>query len=85
MLILKPLLAIIETQVEEMNLNNGIEAVNLGNVSVEKLETHVRNGSSNFLLEMPEVWMKTEKWLQMKRCYSLELTTHTVSLSGEYK
>ena len=52
-LILTPLLAIIETQVEELNLKNGIKAVNLGNVSDEKLETHVRNGSYNFLLWTP--------------------------------
>ena len=48
-LIVTPLLAIIETQVEELNLMIGIKAVNLGSVSDEKLETHVRNGSQNFL------------------------------------
>ena len=44
-----PLLAIIETEVEELNLKTSIKAVNLGNVSDEKLETHV---SQNFLLGM---------------------------------
>ena len=67
MLILTPLPVIIETQVEELNLNNGIKAVNLGNVSDEKLETHVRNGSYNFLLGTPEVWIKNEKRLQIIR------------------
>ena len=62
MLIVTPLLAIIESQVEELNLKNGIKAVNLGNVSDVKLETHVRNGSCNFLLGTPEVWIKHEKW-----------------------
>ena len=52
-LILTPLLAIINTQVEELNLQNGIKAVNLGNVSDEKLEIHVRNGSYNFLFWTP--------------------------------
>ena len=49
MIIVTPLLAIIEMQVEELNLNLkiSIKAVNLGNVSDEKLETHV---SQNFLL-----------------------------------
>ena len=47
MIIVTPLLAIIETQVEELNLKISIKAVNLGNVSDEKLETHV---SQNFLL-----------------------------------
>ena len=35
------------------------------NASDEKLETHVRNGSYNFLLGTPEVWMKNVKWLQI--------------------
>ena len=47
MLIVTPLLAIIETQVEELNLKISIKAVNLGNVSDEKLETHA---CQNFLL-----------------------------------
>ena len=42
-----PLLAIIETQVGELNLKISIKAVNLRYVSDEKLETHV---SQNFLL-----------------------------------
>ena len=65
MLIVTPLLAIIESQVEELNLKNGIKAVNLGNVCDVKLETHVRNSSCNFLFETPEVWIKHEKWLQI--------------------
>ena len=60
-LIVTPLLAIIETQVEELNSKNGITAVNLGNVNDENLESHVRNGSYNFLLGTPEVWIKNEK------------------------
>ena len=40
-LILTPLLAIIETQVEELNLEIGIITVNFGNVSDEKLEGYV--------------------------------------------
>ena len=67
MLILTPLLATVETQVEELNLKNGIKAVNLGNFSDEKLETHVRNGSYNFLLGTPEIWIKNEKRLQIIR------------------
>ena len=67
MLILTPLLAIIKMQVEELNLNNSIKAVNLGNVSDEKLETHVRNGSNNFLLGTPKVWIKNGKQLQIIR------------------
>ena len=47
MIIVTLLLAIIETQVEKLNLKISIKAVNLGNVSDEKLETHV---SQNFLL-----------------------------------
>ena len=47
-LIVTPLLATIESQVEELNLKNGIKAVNLGNGSDVKLESHVRNGSYNF-------------------------------------
>ena len=47
MIIVTPLLAIIETQVEELNLKINIKAVNLGDVSDEKLETHV---SQKFLL-----------------------------------
>ena len=47
MIIVTPLLAIIETQVEELNLKISIKAVNLRYVSDEKLETHV---SQNFLL-----------------------------------
>ena len=47
MIIVTPLLAIIKTQVEEMNLKISIKAVNLGNVIDEKLTTHV---SQNFLL-----------------------------------
>ena len=47
-LVVTPLLAIIEMQVEELNLKNGIRAVNFGNVSDEKLETHVRNDSYSF-------------------------------------
>ena len=66
-LIVTPLLAIIETQVEELNSKNGITAVNLGNVNDENLESHVRNGSYNFLLGTPEVWFKNEKWLQIIR------------------
>ena len=50
MLIVTPLLAIIEPQVEELN---GIKTVNLGNVIDVKLETHVGNGSYNFLLGTP--------------------------------
>ena len=65
MLIVTPLLAIIESQVEELNLKNGIKTVNLGNVIDVKLETHVGNGSYNFLLGTPEVWIKHEKWLQI--------------------
>ena len=65
MLIVTPLLAIIESKVEELNLKNGIKALNLGNVSDVKLETHVRNGSCNFRLGTPEVWIKYEKWLQI--------------------
>ena len=49
MLIVTPLLAIIDSKVEELNLKNVIKAVNLGNVSDVKLETRVRNGSCNFL------------------------------------
>ena len=45
MIIVTPLLAIIETQVDELNLKISIKAVNLGNVSDDKLETHV---SRNF-------------------------------------
>ena len=91
-LILTPPLPIIERQVEELNLKNGIKTVNLGNVSDEKLETHVRNGSYNFLLGTPEVWFKmkngfrsSEQIRRRKRCCSLQLTKHTVSVSGEYK
>ena len=47
MIIVTPLLAIIETQVEELNLKISIKAVNLRYVSDEKLETHV---CQNFLL-----------------------------------
>ena len=47
MIIVTPLLAIIETQVEELILKISIKAVNLRYVSDEKLETHVRQ---NFLL-----------------------------------
>ena len=47
MIIVTPLLAFIETQVEELNLKISIKAVNLRYVSDEKLETHV---SQNFLL-----------------------------------
>ena len=65
MLIVTPLLAIIESQVEELNLKNGIKTVNLGNVIDVKLETHVGNGSDNFLLGTPEVWIKHEKLLQI--------------------
>ena len=65
MLTVTPLLAIIESQVEELKLKNGIKAVNLENVSDVKLETDVRNGSCNFLFETPEVWIKHEKWLQI--------------------
>ena len=61
MLIVTPLLEIIESQVEKLNLKNGIKAVNLGNVSDVKLKTHVRNGSCNFLFETPEVCIKHEK------------------------
>ena len=64
-LIVTPLLAIIESQVEEQNLKNGTKAVNFGNVNDVKLETHVRNGSCNFLFETPQVWIKHEKWLQI--------------------
>ena len=45
MLIVTPFLAIIESQVKQLNLMNGIKAVTLGNASDVKLETHVRNGS----------------------------------------
>ena len=48
MIIVTPLLAIIKTKVEELNLKISLKAVNLGDVSDEKLETHV---SQNFLLE----------------------------------
>ena len=64
MLIVTPLLAIIESKVEELNFKNGIKAVNLGNVGDVKFETHVRNGSCNFLLGTLEVWIKHKKWLQ---------------------
>ena len=47
MIIVTPLLAIIETQVEELNLKISIKAVNLSYVSDEKVETHV---GQNFLL-----------------------------------
>ena len=41
MFIVAPILAIIETQVEELNLRIGIKTVNLENVSDEKLEGYV--------------------------------------------
>ena len=41
MLIVTPILAIMETQVEELNIKIGIKTVNLGNVSDEKLEGYV--------------------------------------------
>ena len=44
-LIVTPILAIIESQVEELKFKNRIKAVNLENVSDVKLETHARNGS----------------------------------------
>ena len=47
MIIVTPVLAIIETQVEKLNLKISIKAVNLGNVSDEKLKTYV---SQNCLL-----------------------------------
>ena len=40
-LIVTPILAIIETQGEELNLKIGIKTVNLENVSDEKLEGYV--------------------------------------------
>ena len=89
MIIVTPLLAIIETQVEELNLKISIKAVNLGNVSDEKLETHV---SQNFLLgtrlkfgsKMKNGFRSSKnRFVQEKS--SLQLTNHTEFLSGEYK
>ena len=93
MLIVTPLVAIIETQVEELNIKIGIKAVNLRNVSDEKLETHVRNGSQNFLLvtrrkfgsEMQNGFRSSKQIRTRKKCCSLQLTNHTEFLSGEYK
>ena len=89
MIIVTPLLAIIETQVEELNLKISIKAVNLGNVSDEKLETHV---SQNFLLgtrlklgsKMKNGFRSSKnRFVQEKS--SLQLTNHTEFLSGECK
>ena len=89
MIIVTPLLAIIETEVEELNLKISIKAVNLGNVSDEKLETHV---SQNFLLgtrlkfgsKMKNGFRSSKnRFVQDKS--SLQLTNHTEFLSGEYK
>ena len=63
MIIVTPLLAIIETQVEELNLKISIKTVNLGNVSDEELETHVSQKVS--FGDAPEVWIKNKKWLQI--------------------
>ena len=89
MIIVTPLLAIIETQVEELNLKISIKAVNLGNVSDEKLETHV---SQHFLFgtrlkfgsKMKNGFRSSKnRFVQEKS--SLQLTNHTEFLSGEYK
>ena len=48
MIIVTPLLAIIETQVEELNLKISIKAANLRYVSDEKLETHVSQNFNSF-------------------------------------
>ena len=90
MIIVTPLLAIIETQVEELNLKISINAVvNPGNVSDEKLETHV---SQSFLLgtrlkfgsKMKNGFRSSKnRFVQEKS--SLQLTNHTEFLSGEYK
>ena len=89
MIIVTPLLAIIDTQVEELNLKISIKAVNLGNVSDEKLETHV---SQNFLLgtrlkfgsKMKNGFRSSKNRLVQEKS-SLQLTNHTEFLSGEYK
>ena len=74
MIIVTPLPAIIETQVEELNLKISIKAVNLRNVSDEKLETHV---SQNFLSgDAPEVWIKNVKWLQIIKTDSYKKKVH---------
>ena len=74
MIIVTPLLAIIETQVEELNLKISIKAVNLRYVSDEKLETHV---SQNFSFgDAPEVWIKNEKWLQIIKTDSYKKKVH---------
>ena len=88
MIIVTPLLAIIETQVEELNLKISIKAVNLGNVSDEKLKTHI---SQNCLLgtrlkfgsKMKNGFRSSKQFVQEKR--SLQLTNHTEFLNGECK
>ena len=88
MIIVTPLLAIIETQVEELNLNISIKVVNLGNVSDEKLETHV---SQNFLLgarlkfgSKMKSGFRSSKQIRTRKS-SLQLTNNTEFLTGEYK
>ena len=89
MIIVTPLLAIIETQVEELNLKISIKAVNLGNVGDEKLETRV---SQNFLLgtclkfgSKMKNGFRSSKNIFVQEKSSLQLTNHTEFLSGEYK
>ena len=89
MIIVTPLLAIIETQVGDLNLKISIKAVNLGNASDEKLETHV---SQNFLLgtrlkfgSKIKNGFKSSKNRFIQEKSSLQLTNHTEFLSGEYK
>ena len=89
MIIVTPLLAIIEMQVEDLNLKISIKAVNLGNASDEKLETHV---SQNFLLgtrlkfgSKIKNGFKSSKNRFIQEKSSLQLTNHTEFLNGEYK
>ena len=88
MIIVTPLLAITETQVEELNLKISIKAVNLGDVTDEKLETRVSQNSLlgtrlKFGSKMKNGSDHQNRFVQEKS--SLQLTNHTEFLSGEYK
>ena len=66
-LVLTPLVAIIETQILELQ-NLGVKTINLAddeiNVS-DETENKIKLGQYSILFGTPETWIKQEKWYYM--------------------
>ena len=76
-LVVTPLVAMIETQILELQ-NPGVKTINLADDEInvnDETENKIKSGQYSILFGTPETWIKQEKWYHMLTSELLEKKT----------